>query len=204
MLHVRHNLMTADPARLGDSVKFIANEVRPAVENQPGNLGLSLHLNPELGVAILESFWVSGDALRVSEHAVAPNRAAAVRRAAGTVTVERYAVPVFELEAPLRSGEGVRVTRMDVAPSAVEDTIEVIGDTAVPRLADTEGFCRALFFIDRATGHSIIETSWRDPQALGSSRSAAAAVRVDTVLATNGVIRGVEEYQMVFSSARKF
>jgi hypothetical protein len=27
---------------------------------------------------------------------------------------------------------------------------------------------------------------------------------VDTVLATNGVIRAVEEYQMVFSSARKF
>jgi hypothetical protein len=204
MLHVRHNLITADPALLGDSVKFMENEVRPAVEGQPGNLGLSLQVNPELGLAILESFWVSGDALRVSEHAVAPNRAAAVRRAAGTVTVERYAVPVFELEAPLRSGEGVRVTRMDVAPSAVEDTIEVIGDTAVPRLADTEGFCSALFFIDRTAGHSIFETSWRDPQALAGSRSTAASVRVDTVLATNGVIRALEEYQMMFSSARKF
>jgi hypothetical protein len=204
MLHVRHNLMTADPALLGDSVKFMENEVRPAVESQPGNLGLSLQVNPELGLAILESFWVSGDALRVSEHAVAPNRAAAVRRAAGTVTVERYAVPVFELEAPLRSGEGVRVTRMDVAPSTVEDTIEVIGDTTVPRLADTDGFCSALFFIDRGSGHSIVETSWRDPQALAGSRSTDAAVRVDTVLATSGVIRGVEEYQMVFSSARKF
>jgi hypothetical protein len=204
MLHVRHNLITADPALLSDSVKFMENEVRPAVEGQPGNLGLSLQVNPELGLAILESFWVSGDALRVSEHAVAPNRAAAVRRAAGTVTVERYAVPVFELEAPPRSGEGVRVTRMDVAPSAVEDTIEVIGDTAVPRLADTEGFCSALFFIDRTAGHSIFETSWRDPQALAGSRSTAAAVRVDTVLATNGVIRALEEYQMMFSSARKF
>ena len=204
MLHVRHNLITADPSQLSDSVKFIENEVRPNVENQPGNLGLALQVNPELGVAILESFWVSGDALRVSERVVAPSRVAAVRRATGTVTVERYAVPVFELEAPLRSGEGVQVTRMDVAPSAVEDTIEVIGDTAVPRLADIEGFCSALFFIDRTAGHSIIETSWRDRQALAGSRSAAATIRVDTVLATNGVIRAVEEYQMVFSSARKF
>jgi hypothetical protein len=135
---------------------------------------------------------------------VAPGRAAAVRRATGTVTVERYAVPVFELESPLRGGEGVQVTRMDVAPSAVEDTIEVIGDTAVPQLADIEGFCSALFFIDRTAGHSIIETLWRDRQALAGSRSAAAAIRVDTVLATNGVIRAVEEYQMVFSSARRF
>ena len=139
-----------------------------------------------------------------SVRAVAPSRAAAVRRATGTVTFERYAVPVFELEAPLRSGEGVRVARMDVAPSAVEDTIEVIGDTAVPPLADVEGFCSALFFIDRTAGHSIIETSWRDLQALAGSRSAAVVIRLDTVLAMSGVIRAVKEYQMVFSSARKF
>ena len=36
-----------------------------------------------------------------------------------------------------------------------------------------------------------------DPIRLGDS------VRVDTVRATNGVIRSVEEYQLVFSSARK-
>ena len=91
MLHARHNLITADPSQLSDSVKFIESEVRPNVESQPGNLGLALQLNPELGVAILESFWVSGDALRVSERVVAPSRAAAVRRATGTVTVERGA-----------------------------------------------------------------------------------------------------------------
>ncbi len=203
MLHVRLNLITADPSLLGDSVKFIENEVRPAVEGQPGNLGLTLSANPEIGVAVLASFWVSGDALRASERVVAPDRAAAVRRATGTVSVERYAVPVFERDAPLRSGEGVRLTRMNVAPSAVEDTVEVFGDVAVPRLAETEGFCSALLFIDRSTGHSVTETLWRDSKALAASRSTAAAVRVDTVLATNGVICALEEYQLVFSSARK-
>ena len=87
MLHVRLNLITADPIRLGDSVKFVENEVQPVVESQPGNLGMTLKLNPDIGVAILESFWVSGDALRASERMAAPNRAAAVRRASGTVTV---------------------------------------------------------------------------------------------------------------------
>jgi len=203
MLHVRLNLITADPVRLGDSVKFVENEVRPVVESQPGNLGMALKLNPDIGVAILESFWVSGDALRASERMAAPNRAAAVRRACGTVAVERYSVPVFEREAPLRSGEGVRVTRLDVQPGAVEDTVAAFGDVTVPWLADTEGFCSTLLFIDRASGRSVVETLWRDPEALAASRSAAAAIRVDTVRATNGVIRSVEEYQLVFSSARK-
>jgi heme-degrading monooxygenase HmoA len=203
MLHVRLNLITADPIRLGDSVKFVENEVRPVVESQPGNLGMALKLNPDIGVAILESFWVSGDALQASERMAAPNRAAAVRRASGTVTVERYSVPVFEREAPLRSGEGVRVTRLDVQPGAVEDTVAAFGDVTVPWLADTEGFCSTLLFIDRTSGRSVVETVWRDPEALAASRSAAAAIRVNTVQATNGVIRSVEEYQLVFSSARK-
>jgi hypothetical protein len=204
MLHVRLNLITADPIRLGDSVKFVENEVRPVVEGQPGNLGMALKLNADLGLAILESFWVSGDALRVSERIVAPNRAAAVRRATGTVTVERYSVPVFGREAPLHSGEGVRVTRLDVQPDAVEDAVATFGGVTVPWLADTEGFCSTLLFIDRTSGRSVVETIWRDPEALAASRSAAAAIRVDTVRATNGVIRSVEEYQLVFSSARKY
>jgi quinol monooxygenase YgiN len=204
MLHVRLNLITADPRLLGDSIKFIENEVRPRVEGQPGSLGLSLQANPELGVAVLESFWVSGDALRASEHVVTPERAAVIRRATGTVTVERYRVPVFEREAAPRSGECVRLTRMDVLPSAVEDVVEVFGDTVVPRLADTDRFTSAQLFIDRDSGHSVTETLWRDQEALAASRSTAAAVRVDTVAATNGLIRAVEEYQLVFSSARRY
>jgi len=202
-MHVRLNLITADPLRLSDSVKFMESEVRLGIESQPGNLGMSLQMNPELGVVILESFWASGDALRASERAVASNSAEAARRATGTLTVERYRVPVFEKEASLRSGEGVRLTRMDVAAPAVEDAVATFGDTAVPQLAETDGFCSALMFVDRTSGRSIIETLWRDQEALAASRSAAAAIRVDTVAATGAVIRAVEEYRLIFSSVRK-
>ncbi|HEX4397578.1 MAG TPA: hypothetical protein VH136_08085, partial [Trebonia sp.] len=96
MLQARLNLITADPLRLGDSVKFIENDVRPAVEDELGSMGMSLYTNPELGVAVLTSFWVSRDALRHSEEVARPRRREAIKRAAGTVSVERYRVPVFE------------------------------------------------------------------------------------------------------------
>jgi heme-degrading monooxygenase HmoA len=201
VLHVRFNLITSDPKMLGDSVTFIQAEVRPRVEGQPGNLGMSLYTNPDLGIAVVESFWVSGDALRASEQVVSPSRHEAVRRAAGTVSVERYRLPVFEREAPLDIGAGLRLTRMDLEPFTVEDAVEAYADTAVPWLADTEGFCSALLLVDRTTGHSIGETIWRSPQALAASRSVAAAVRVDTVASMGCVIRAVEEYGLVFSSA---
>jgi hypothetical protein len=67
---------------------------------------MSLQANPELGVAIVESFWASRDALRDSERVAAPIRSEVIRRAKGTVTVERYEVSVSVREAPLRGGEG--------------------------------------------------------------------------------------------------
>jgi hypothetical protein len=167
-----------------------------------GSLGLSLYTNPALGVAVLESYWVSRDTLRASEHQVSASRQAAVRRAVGTVSVERYRVPVCEREIPLRTGAGLRLTRMDIDPANAEEAAEVYGATAVPSLTETDGFCAALLFLDRRTGHSIGETIWLNPQRLAASRSAAAAVRVETVALTGCVIRAVEEYGLVFSSAR--
>ena len=164
---------------------------------------MSLHANPERGVAIAESFWASHNALRDSERTAGPIRSELTRRAKGTVTVERYSVPVFEREAPVRGGEGARLTRIDVQPKAVDDIVEAFGDTAVPSLAVTAGFCSALLFADRASGHLISETVWRDPQALAASRSTCAAIRADAVEATKCVIRTVEEYILVFSTVRK-
>lgn len=203
MLQVRFNLITADPVRLGDAVKFIETEVRPVVESLHGSLGMSLYANPELGVAILESFWASRVALVQSAELVVPTRREAVRRAAGTVTIERYRVPVFEQEAPLSAGAGLRLTRMDIEPSRVDDEVEAYGDTVVPWLAETEGFLGALLFVDPSTGHSISQTIWRNHQTLAASRSAAAAVGVDMAESTGCVLRAVDEYGLMFSSARK-
>jgi hypothetical protein len=203
MLHVRFNFLTADPVRLDDSVKFIESEVRPQVDSQPGSLGTSLYTDPDAGLAILESFWASDDSMHASEHTVSSSRREAVKRAAGTVSVERYEVPVFELEAPMRSGAGMRLTRMDVEPSQIEDAVEVYGDTAVPWLAEARGFCSTLLLVNPQTGHTISETLWRDEATLAETRSLAAAVRVDTVSATGCVIRAVEEYGLVSTSARK-
>ena len=193
MMHVRFNLLTADPLRLGDAIKYLEAEVRPLNESLRGSLG----------VAVVESFWASEEAVVQSGPTVGPSRSEMVRRAAGTGSVERYQVPVFEQQGTLMAGAGLRLTRMDIEPSQVEDAVETYGDTAVPMLADTEGFCAALLFADHNQGAMISETLWRTPQALSASRSAAAAVRAETVASTGCTVRAVEEYGLVFNTARK-
>ena len=117
MLRIRFNLITADPPRLGDCVKYIEADVRAGVECLPGSLGTSLYMSPDTAVAIFQSFWSSRTALAQSEGVVAPARREAAWRAAGTVTVERYRVPVFELDARLFPGAGVRLNRMNIEPA---------------------------------------------------------------------------------------
>jgi len=203
MMQVRFNLLTADPLRLGDAIKYVEAEVRQLTESLRGSLGVALYANPELGVAVIESFWASDEAVVQSGLIVGPGRSEMVRLAAGTVCVERYQVPVFEQQGTLTAGAGLRLTRMDIEPSQVEDAVEVYGDTAVPMLADTEGFCAALLFVDQNKGRMISETLWRTPQALAASRSAAAAVLAETAASTGCAVRAVEEYGLVFNSARK-
>jgi hypothetical protein len=123
VLQARFNLITADPDRMVDTVGYIKSEIRPAVESLRGSMGMSLYANTEVGVAVLESFWASRAALIASEQITAPRRKDTVQRAMGTVCVERYRVPVFEREAPLDTGAGLRLTRMDVEGSRVEDAV---------------------------------------------------------------------------------
>jgi hypothetical protein len=205
VLQARFHLITADPLRLADVLEFIEAEVRPETENRQGSLGMSLYADPEVGVAVLESFWATHEMLLLNENRGLPDFRDALRHAAGTVAVERYRVPVFEWdwEGPLDPRAGLRLTWMDIEPSRAEDAVEAYGDTVVPGLADTEGFCGSLLLAGRGTGRLIGETVWRNAQALAASRSAEAAARVDMAASTGCVIRAVDEYGLVFSSARK-
>jgi len=205
VLHVEVSRITGDPLRLGDAIDHIASEGRPDVERQPGNLGASLLAAPEAGAMGFESFWESEGSLVDSEDVITASVREAARRTGGTVIHERYAVSVFEREAPWRNGQGVRVTRMNVEPSQlsyVEDAVAWYGDTAVPMLADTSGFCAALLYVDWASGCLISETVWQDPHALATSRNTTAAGEAAAARALHGMIAATGEYRLVFSSAR--
>ena len=46
MMRARVNLITADPDRMADTIGYIKNSVRPAIDSMDGSLGLSLYGAP--------------------------------------------------------------------------------------------------------------------------------------------------------------
>lgn len=204
MEHARISLMTLDPARVGDVVAYVEQEARPVIEEIPGSRGVALLAIPDLAVMVMESFWVSGDAMRESEGTVAPLRKEAVHRGVATVSVERHEVASTTRVARPAAGAGVRLTRVDLEPRRVGDAVARYEDTAVPWLTETAGFCSATALVHRRTGRAVLETVWCDAGALSASRSAAAAIRADAVAATDAEIRALEEYGLEFSTVPAF
>jgi hypothetical protein len=202
-MQVRLSQVAGDPQAISDALRYIKYMVRPAVETQSGSLGLALHVGAQPGVLLVESFWATDEALHASERLVGPGRGEAALLGGQTVTVERYRLPVFEQDGPGRGGEGVRLTRMDAEPSAVDDVIEVYGDTFVPWLAETPGFHGALLAADPASGRLVSQDIWHDRPALAAATGVVAAARAAVARSAPCTIRAVQEHLQVFSSVRK-
>jgi len=216
VLHIRLSRIAADPPALDDCVAYIESEARQAVEFRPGSLGISVLADRTEGTALFGSVWVSWDAMSASEETEAPLRAELAKRAGTPVTVWDYQIPIsviFDYALLLQGGQAVRLTRIQVKPSQVDDVIEVVGDEAVPSLSEAPGFRAVLLFADPASGRMISETIWRDPRALAAAPSVAAIIRREFPDEAGSDIPGfpdeggaeicgVADYSLEFSSMR--
>jgi quinol monooxygenase YgiN len=203
MMHIRLSRIAAEPPALDEWVAHIEREVLPALESVRGSLGISVLADGEEGATIFGSVWASSLEMSASEETEGPLRVELAKRAGGPVTVEDYEIAVFEQAAPPRGGQAVRLTRIQVKPSHALDTIDVVGDIAVPSLAETPGFCAALLFADPGSGRLISQTVWRDPSARAAAPSVAAIIRAEMPDEANREIRAVADYRLVFSTIQE-
>jgi hypothetical protein len=216
VLHIRLTRIAAESPALDDCIAYIESEARWAVEFRPGSLGISVLADRTEGAALFGSVWVSWEAMSATEETEAPLRAELAKRAGTPVTVCDYQIPIsviFDHALLLLGGQAVRLTRIQVKPSQVDDVIEVAGDQVVPPLSEAPGFRAALLFADPASGRMISETIWRDARARAAAPSVAAIIRrefpdeagsdIPGFSDEGGAeICGVADYSLVFSSLR--
>ncbi len=198
-VYARFTLHTADPARLGEVISHYENDISTAFTHEPGSRGMSVLVNDDLGVALVQAYWTTEDAMRSNDATFAdPIHDAAFFGA--TVSIERYEVARFVLIASAHPGAAVSLTRLDAEPARLDDVVAAYDYFAVGSLAGSDGFCTAVLFVDRRSGRAVVETTWRYGEALVAARSASAARRLDAVKAGTAVVRGIEQYRLDFRS----
>jgi len=200
-VYARFTLHTADPARLSEVISHYENDVSMVLEHEPGSRGMSVLVNDDLGVALVETYWTTEDAMRSNDATFAdPNHDAAFFGA--TVSIERYEVARFVHIASAHPGAAVSLTRIDTEPTSLDDVVAAYDYFAGP-LAGSDGFCTAVLFVDRRSGRALVETTWRHDEALVAARSASAARRLDAVKAGTAAVRGIEQYRLDFHSVEQ-
>lgn len=201
-MHARVNMLSGDPDLLTDATRYLEETVRPHVESQHGSRGLACLVNAELGTCVIASYWDTLDAMTASEQAVQVSRKEMTERVRGSVTVERYEVPVFARRGRPESGAGVRFTRVECPPENIDAFIEEFRSDGIPALMDMPGMASAHLLTDRTTGRCIVVTSWQDMAALAANRAATARLRARVSENLHLQVRSVEEYGLLFTSVR--
>ncbi len=202
-MHVRMNMLVGDPARLDEATRYLEGSVRPHVEAQPGNRGIAVLTNADLGICVIASYWDSADVMAASEQAVEVPRKELTELIKGTVTVEKYEVAVFARRSRPPAGAGVRLTWIDADPAYLDGAIAEFRSTGVPALTQMPGLCSTQFLADRETGHCIAVTAWQDHAAMSVGRSGVATLRANLTAVTHSQIRMVEEFTLMSSSVRE-
>jgi heme-degrading monooxygenase HmoA len=198
-MYARLVFLTGDPARMEESIRYIEETARPELRSEEGYRGMTLVADRERGKGVVATFWSSEEARTASEEAGRSDRETAIQRLGGTGTLENYEVAVFHQKALPGAGSGVRMTFTEGNPADVDLAVDAFRTTVVPRVELLPGFCRAVLFIDRGRGRGVSAISFADTSGLAASRGAAASVRADATAKAHLNVRGVDEYEMVFT-----
>lgn len=198
-MYARFSLHTADPARLDEVVTHYKEDVREVFTHEPGYRGMSVLVNDDLGVALVEAYWATEKEMRSNDVSFAdPVHDAAFFGA--TAAIEHYEVATFVHASAAHPGAAVNLSRLDTEPTSPDDVRAAYAAIDLAPLAGSDGLCSAVRFVDLQSGKGVVEIIWRDDAALVAARGVTAARRLEAAAAKTATVRGVERYRLDFHS----
>jgi heme-degrading monooxygenase HmoA len=94
-----------------------------------------------------------------------------------------------------------RVTSIEGAPDKVDDVTRQTQEQTLPQLQKVEGFEGFVALGDRQSGKMLGVSFWESEEALRASEQAVSGVRSGAAHAANGIVAGVEEYEVLVNEA---
>jgi heme-degrading monooxygenase HmoA len=167
-MFARVTTLHGDPDRMDTCVDQVDGEIRAAVEATPGNRGFAVLSDPRRVRVLGISYWDGRTPLRSSEGTLGALRDAAASSFGGGLDMENYELLVgIRHTIPCRDAV-VRLTRMRVDPSRVDEAEVLMFEEVLTRVKGADGLCSFQLLRDRETGAGLTLTAWerqRDAEA---------------------------------------
>lgn len=202
-MYARSTTVQGDPARIEEGIRFVREEVMPAVTGMDGCIGMSMLVNRETGRGIVATSWASEDAMRATEGQVVAFRGRAAEiLGAGEPEVREWEIAIMHREHDAREGSWCRVTWLTCPPAEVESTLDFFRDQVMPRMEEHDGFCSASMLVDRATGQCCATARFDSREGLEATREMARGMRERRSQDSNVVFGDIEECELVIAHLR--
>ena len=202
-MYARSTSVQGDPARIDDGIRYVREEVTPAVTGMEGCIGLSMLVDRGTGRVIVTTSWTSEDEMRATDINVASLRSRAAEiMASDEPQVRQWEIAVMHREHDAREGSWCRVTWLTCPPADVESTLDFFRDTVMPRMEAVVGFGSASLWVDGATGQCCATARFDSREDLDATREMTRAMREQRSMDTNVVFGDIEECELVIAHLR--
>src|SRR4028119_2249590 len=94
-----------------------------------------------------------------------------------------------------------RVSTIQGAPGKVDDVLRQTQEQTLPQLQKMEGFKGFVALGDRQSGKMLGVSFWESEEALRATDEAASSVRSEAAETADGIVAGVEEYEVLVNEA---
>jgi len=185
-------LTFAGAENIDEGIRFVRDEAVPVLRQQHGYRGTAVSADRSGGVLGIVTRWDTEADRDASDSALAKTREDGHRLIGGTLAVELFEEPVWEVAQPPVAGTSVlRLRRTSMDPAKIDANLEFFRTVAVPELRATPGFQAVRNMIDRQDGSGMVGTVWADRSAMEAGEAAGAARR-QRATADRGVTFGEE------------
>jgi heme-degrading monooxygenase HmoA len=201
-VHARSTTFQARASEIDAGIRFVADEVMPAITRMPGCIGLSMLADRQSGRCIATSAWSDEQAMRDSDSALAPLRQRAGEILGGSPQVDEWEIGVLHREHRTGDSTCVRCTWLQMDPSRLDETVDMFRSEVLPAVEEMDGFCSASLLLDRRSGRAVSSTAWDSRAAMAASRDAAMRLRADVTQRFGAQITDVAEFEIALAHLR--
>jgi heme-degrading monooxygenase HmoA len=180
-------------------VTFVDDEVRPALMDMDGCIGLSMICDRDSGRCIITSAWSTEDAMSSTEQKVQPLRDKGVDIFGGQPSIDRWEIAVLHRDAPSAEGACVRCTWLSMDSSRIDDAIGTFRMATLPAVEEIDGFRSASLMVDRDSGRAVVSVTYASRDAMVASRSAADDLRTRIADDVGASVTDVGEFDLALA-----
>ena len=201
-VHARSTTFQARITEIDAGIRYVTDEVMPAIMAMEGCIGLSMLVDRETGRCIATSAWSDDRSMRAADSALRPMREQAGMILGSDPQVDEWEIAVLHRDHRTNESTCVRCTWLRTEPGRVDDAIERFRSEVLPTAEGMAGFCSASLMVDRQSGRAVSTVTWDSQEAMERSRLAAAQLRSRVAEATGSQVQDVAEFELALAHLR--